>query len=84
MISTAAENTSALWTVSGNPFQRVGAVLRNDLAPECFLFVLSSNPEMLSLHWVKTEWTDGPAKEPPHAVSLKSRKILKGYGIEGP
>ena len=47
MISTAAENTSALWTVSGDPFQRVGAVLRNDLAPECFLFVFSPNPEML-------------------------------------
>ena len=33
-------------------FQREGAALpRNDPASECFLFVLSPNPEMFSLHW---------------------------------
>ena len=31
-------------------FQRVGAALRNDLSPECFLFVFSPKREMLRLH----------------------------------
>ena len=34
-------------------FQRVGAASRNDLAHECFLFVFSPNPKMLSLQTVK-------------------------------
>ena len=41
---------SACWSVFGNLFQRVGAASRNDTATECFLFVFSPNPEMLSLH----------------------------------
>ena len=40
----------AWWNLSGSPFRRVGTALRNDLAPEKFLFVFSPNPEMLSLH----------------------------------
>ena len=36
--------------MSDSLFERVGAALQNDLAPERFLFVFSPNPEMLSLH----------------------------------
>ena len=38
-----------LRSVSVSLFQRVGAASRNDLAHECFLFVFSPNPKMLSL-----------------------------------
>ena len=39
--------SSALRSVFGNLLQRVGAVLRDDLALESFLFMLSPNPEMV-------------------------------------
>lgn len=39
-------NVSTLWSVSGN--LRL-ASLRNDLAPDRFLFVLAPNPEMVSV-----------------------------------
>ena len=42
--------SSAFWSVPGNLFQKVGAGLRNDLAPECILFGFSPNPEVASLH----------------------------------
>ena len=53
-ISAAAKKTPCLLhfgALPGNLFHRVGAALRNDLAPECFLFGFSPNPEMASLHW---------------------------------
>ena len=43
--------SSAFWSVSGNLFQKVGAVLRKYLAPECLLFAFSPNPEVVNLHW---------------------------------
>ena len=52
VISAATEKTSpACWSVSGNLYQRVGTALRNDITPECFLFVFSSNPDVLCLRW---------------------------------
>ena len=40
----------ALWRVFGNVFLKMGAALRNALAPECFLFVFPSNPQMLCVY----------------------------------
>ena len=40
------------------------AALRNDHAPECFLFVFSANPNMLSMHWAeKQRGPDGLYRE---------------------
>ena len=45
------EAMSFVWLIlSGSLFQRVGAALWNDLAPERFSFVSLPNPETLSLH----------------------------------
>ena len=53
MISAATERKQCLLLGEAGLaalFQRVGAALRNDFAPERFLFEFSPNPGMLSLH----------------------------------
>lgn len=57
----------AFWSVSGNLFQRVGAVLWNDLAPRCFLFVFSPNPE---------NRVEAPLLRPLQKLSLKRGMVL--------
>ena len=60
-ISAAAEKTKCLLhfevCLQGSLLQRVGAALLNDLAPECFLFVFSPSPKMLS----EPVWPSGKA-----------------------
>ena len=55
----ADAKSCALRNVSTNLFLAVATALLNDLAPECFLFVFSPNPEMVHLHWDwEEEWKD--------------------------
>ena len=60
------------------------AALRNDLVPECFLFVFSANPNMLSLHWEeKQRGPDGSYRETNSCRYCGAVLCMHGHGREG-